>query len=115
MTFTRVSVYHSACVAWHRVIGRWVGGAGRLGEPVAVGNRRKNKGVGSVQHSAESAKSGKLEQSQSGADVLGGRSWGNRKGLFALAGVDLTSPKPAEKTFGVLAGVVQRPAGLATG
>ncbi len=28
--------------------------------------------------------------------------------LFALAGVDLTSPEPVEKTFGVLAGMVTR-------
>ena len=30
------------------------------------------------------------------------------KELFALAGVDLTSPQPVEKTFGVLAGMVAR-------
>ena len=35
------------------------------------------------------------------------------KELFALAGVDLTSPEPVEKTFGVLAGMVERLEGLA--
>jgi oligoendopeptidase F len=37
------------------------------------------------------------------------------KELFALAGVDLTSPEPVEKTFGVLAGMVERLEELAAG
>jgi len=34
-------------------------------------------------------------------------------GIFALASVDLTSPTPVEKTFGVLAGMVARLEALA--
>ena len=50
----------------------------------------------------------KRRSARPNAGIVGKNRWWNPKELFALAGVDLTSPQPVEKTFAVLAGMAAR-------
>ena len=50
----------------------------------------------------------KRQWTRPNAGIVGRNRWWNPKELFALAGVDLTSPAPVVKTFGVLAGMLAR-------